>query len=114
VIVLEGVNDVIAGVQANTIIAAYQEIVNGGHAKNIKIFGSPITPMGENNAVRTSVNQSVRDGGYFDAIVDFDAAIRDAGNANNIAAMYNNDNLHPNPAGYEKIAAAVNLGLLVP
>jgi lysophospholipase L1-like esterase len=114
VIVLEGVNDVIGGVQANTIIAAYQEIVNGGQAKGIKMFGSPITPMGENNAVRASVNQSVRDGGYFDAIVDFDAAIRDAGNANNIAAMYNNDNLHPNAAGYEKMAAAVNLGLLVP
>jgi lysophospholipase L1-like esterase len=114
VIVLAGVNDIIAGVQANPIISAYQEMVDGGHAKDIKLFGSPVTPMGENNAIRMSVNQSVRDGGYFDAVIDFDAAIRDPGNANNIAAMYNNDNLHPNAAGYEKMAAAVDLALLVP
>jgi lysophospholipase L1-like esterase len=114
VIVLAGVNDIIAGVQAAPIISAYQEIVDGGHAKDIKIFGSPVTPMGENNTIRISVNQSVRDGGYFDAVIDFDAAIRDPGNANNIAAMYNNDNLHPNAAGYEKMAAAVDLALLVP
>jgi lysophospholipase L1-like esterase len=114
VIVLEGVNDITAGVQANTILAAYQEMVTGGHAKGIKMFGSPITPMGSNNAVRNTVNQSVREGNDFDAIVDFDAAIRDAGNAHNIAAMYNNDNLHPNAAGYEKMAAGVDLGLLVP
>jgi lysophospholipase L1-like esterase len=114
VIVLEGVNDINGGVQANTITSAYQEIVTGGHGKSIKIFGSPITPMGSSNSVRTAVNQSVRDGGIFDAIVDFDAAIRDSANQNNIATMYNNDGLHPSAAGYEKMAAAVDLGLLVP
>jgi lysophospholipase L1-like esterase len=114
VIVLEGVNDIIGGVQANTIIAAYQEIVTGGKAKGIEMFGSPITPLGSNDAVRTTVNQSVRDGGYFDAVVDFDAAIRDSGNQNNIAAMYNNDGLHPNAAGYQKKAEAEDLALLVP
>lgn len=114
VIVLEGVNDINGGVQANTIINAYKEIVEGGHDQGIKIFGSPITPMGSNNSTRNTVNQSVRTEGYFDAIVDFDAAIRDAGNQHNIASMYNNDGLHPSAAGYEKMAAEVDLGLLVP
>jgi lysophospholipase L1-like esterase len=114
VIVLEGVNDLIGGVQANTIISAYQEIVTGGHMKGIKVFGSPITPRGAADSVRTTVNQSVMTGGYFDAVVDFDAAIRDAGNPNNIATMYNNDGLHPNAAGYQKMAETVNLALLVP
>jgi len=114
VIVLEGVNDINGGVQANTIISAYQEIVTAGHMENIKIFGSPITPMGEDNGVRTTVNQSVRADGYFDAIVDFDAAIRDSGNQDNIATMYNNDGLHPNAAGYQAMAEAVDLALLVP
>jgi len=114
VIVLEGVNDINGGVQANTITAAYQEIVTAGHMEDIKIFGSPITPMGEDNSVRTTVNQSVRTDGYFDAIVDFDAAIRDAGDQNNIATMYDNDGLHPNAAGYQKMAEAVDLTLLVP
>jgi lysophospholipase L1-like esterase len=114
VIVLEGVNDINGGVQSGTIVQAYKDIVMGGHEMGIKIFGSPITPMGSNNSVRTSVNQSVRTEGYFDAIVDFDAAIRDSGNQNNIASMYNNDGLHPSAAGYEKMAAEVDLALLVP
>ena len=114
VIVLEGVNDINGGVQATAITAAYREIVMGGRAQNKKIFGSPITPMGSNNAVRTSVNMSVRTENIFDAVIDFDAAIRDSANQNNIATMYNNDGLHPNAAGYQKMAEAVNLSLLVP
>jgi lysophospholipase L1-like esterase len=114
VIVLEGVNDINGGVQANTITAAYREIVTGGRAEGIKMFGSPITPMGSNNSVRTTVNTSVRNDDIFDAVVDFDAAIRDSANQNNIATMYNNDGLHPNAAGYQKMAEAVNLALLVP
>ncbi len=114
VIVLEGVNDINGGVQATAITNAYKEIVMGGHAAQRKIFGSPITPMGSNNAVRNSVNMSVRTENIFDAVIDFDAAIRDSANQDNIATMYNNDNLHPNAAGYAKMADAVNLALLVP
>jgi lysophospholipase L1-like esterase len=114
VIVLEGVNDINGGVQAAPIIQAYKDIVADSHEKNIKVFGSPITPMGSNNSVRSSVNQSVRTEGYFDAVIDFDAAIRDSGNQNNIAAMYDNDGLHPSAAGYEKMAAEVDLSLFVP
>ena len=114
VIVLEGVNDINGGVQATAITSAYREIVTGGHGMNIKIFGSPITPMGSNNAVRTAVNTSVRNDAIFDQLVDFDAAIRDSANQNNIATMYNNDGLHPNAAGYQRMAAAVDFALLVP
>jgi lysophospholipase L1-like esterase len=114
VIVLEGVNDINGGVQAATITAAYREIVTAGRAANRKIFGSPITPMGSDNAVRNAVNMSVRTENIFDAVVDFDAAIRDSANQNNIATTYNNDNLHPNAAGYQQMATAVMLGLLVP
>jgi lysophospholipase L1-like esterase len=114
VIVLEGVNDINGGVQANTITAAFREIVMEGRAANRKIFGSPITPMGSDNAVRNAVNMSVHTENIFDAVIDFDAAIRDSANQNNIATMYNNDNLHPNAAGYQKMAEAVNLSLLVP
>jgi lysophospholipase L1-like esterase len=114
VIVLEGVNDITGGVQANTITAAYREIVMEGRAAGKKIFGSPITPMGASNPVRTAVNNSVRTENIFDAIIDFDAAIRDSANQDVTATMYRNDDLHPNAAGYTQMAAAVNLSLLVP
>jgi lysophospholipase L1-like esterase len=114
VIVLEGVNDINGGVQATNIINAYKDIAMRGQADGRIVYGSPITPMGSNNSVRTTVNQSVRTEGYFDAVIDFDAAIRDAGNQNNIASMYNNDGLHPSAAGYEKMAAEVDLSLFGP
>lgn len=114
VIVLEGVNDINGGVQANTIIQAYKDIATSGHGMGKIVYGSPITPMGSNNTVRNTVNTSVHGEGYFDAVIDFDAAIRDPNNQSNILAMYNNDNLHPNAAGYEKMAAAVDLSLFMP
>jgi lysophospholipase L1-like esterase len=114
VIVLEGVNDINGGVQANSIIQAYKDIATGGQEDGRKVFGSPITPMGSNNSTRNTVNESVRTEGYFDAVIDFDAAIRDANNQSNIATMYNNDGLHPSAAGYEKMAAEIDLGLFVP
>ena len=76
----------------------------------LAVAASPITPMGSSNSVRNTVNMSVRTEGYFDAVIDFDEAIRDSG-GNNIATMYNNDGLHPSAAGYEKMAAEVDLGL---
>jgi lysophospholipase L1-like esterase len=70
--------------------------------------------MGASNPVRTAVNNSVRTENIFDAIIDFDAAIRDSANQDVTATMYRNDDLHPNAAGYTQMAAAVNLSLLVP
>lgn len=113
-IVFEGVNDINGGVQAQAIIDAYKQIITKSRAKGIKVYGSPITPMGSNNAVRNTVNEWVRTSGEFDAVIDLDAAIRDSSNPHSIGAMFkrdDGDNLHPSAAGYEAMGNAVPLSL---
>jgi len=109
-IVFEAINDIIGGVQAQPIINAYSEIIQLSHAQGILVYGVTITPNGA-NAVRDAVNDWIRTSGEFDAVIDFDAVIRDPNAPNNIAAMYNNDGLHPSIAGYEALGNSVDLSL---
>jgi lysophospholipase L1-like esterase len=109
-IVFEGINDIIGGVQAQVIIDAYSQIIQKAREKGILVYGSPITPNGP-NAVRTAVNDWVRTSGAFDQVIDFDATIRDPSNVDSILPMYNNDGLHPSLAGYEAMGNSVDLSL---
>lgn len=112
-IVLEGTNDIIfSNVQAPAIIQAYQQIIQAAHAEGILVYGSPITPTNQGSAaIRAEVNEWIRTSGEFDAVIDFAAAIGDPNNPNAIQPVYNNDGLHPNLAGYEAMANAVDLSL---
>lgn len=59
-----------------------------------------------------AVNRWIRTGGAFDAVVDFDAVIRDPANPKRFRKEFTNgDNLHPNDAGYKAMAEAVNLAV---
>lgn len=111
-IVMEGVNDINYGnVQAQPIIDAYQQIIDKAHERGMLVYGSPITPMGSNNAIRNTVNEWIRTSGAYDAVIDLDMVIRDPANQHDISSMYNNDNLHPSLAGYEAMGNAVDLAL---
>lgn len=58
------------------------------------------------------MNGWIRGSGRFDAVVDFDAAVRDPGNATVLNALYDSgDHLHLNPLGYQVMADAFDLGL---
>ncbi|KAM7207642.1 SGNH hydrolase [Naviculisporaceae sp. PSN 640] len=49
---------------------------------------------------------------HFDAVIDFDALVRDPKNTTQLAPQYDvGDYLHLNPAGYEAMGAAVDLSL---
>lgn len=112
-IVLEGINDIVySNVQAQPIIDAYQQIITQAHAAGILVYGGTITPTAQGNtAIRAEVNEWIRNDSDFDAVVDFEAILRDPGDVNAIAAMYNNDGLHPNLAGYQAMGEAVDLSL---
>jgi lysophospholipase L1-like esterase len=109
-IVLEGINDIRANVQAQPIIDAYQQIIDRSHDKGILVYGATITPNGA-SAVRTAVNDWIRSSGAFDQVLDFDAVIRNPSNVNAILPLYDNDGLHPSLAGYEAMARSIDLSL---
>ena len=132
VILLEGINDIgfsqtpnsgctapNTGVSAAQIIAGYRHLIAAAHAAGLKIFGGTLTPFqgaayysAAGEAKREAVNNFIRTSGAFDGVIDFDAAVRDPANPLQILPAYDSgDHLHPNDAGYQAMANAVNLAL---
>jgi lysophospholipase L1-like esterase len=65
------------------------------------------TPAGEQE--RQKVNAWIRTSGAFDGVIDFDKATRDPADPARLLPAYDADHLHPNDAGYQAMANAVNL-----
>jgi lysophospholipase L1-like esterase len=67
----------------------------------------------QGNRVRKAVNHWIRTSGSFDAVADFDAVLRDPGDPAALLPAYDSgDHLHPNDAGYQAIANAIDLGMI--
>lgn len=65
--------------------------------------------------MRAAVNEWIRESGAFDAVIDFDAVLRDPDEPLRMRAEYDSgDHLHPGDAGYAAMADAVDLGVLSP
>ncbi|GAA1304037.1 SGNH/GDSL hydrolase family protein [Saccharothrix xinjiangensis] len=127
--VFEGVNDIgtaqateAAQKQvADELVDAYDQIVVRAHAQGIRVYGATILPFGGNTyddpagyreAARQAVNDWIRTSGRFDAVVDFDRAVRDPGWPRALRADCDSgDRLHLNPTGYRALADAVPLEL---
>jgi lysophospholipase L1-like esterase len=127
--VLEGINDIGIGNRANAaasdaagaddLIAALKQLIERAHEHGIQAIGGTLTPYegaayyseaGEQ--IRTAVNQWIRSSGAFDAVVDFDAATRNPEHLRSFREGFNDgDHLHPNDAGYEAMADAIDLAL---
>lgn len=125
VIVMEGVNDIKGTPEQRDPRAledAYRRIVTRAHALGLRVVGATITPYGGHpawtearEAVRQEVNAFLRQGGLFDAVADFDAAVRDPADPYRIRPAYDpGDHLHFNDAGMRAMADTVDLGTLVP
>ena len=133
VIVFEGVND-LGGLARNgevsaeehaalvqRVIAAYQQITVRAHAHGLLVYGATITPyVGSNyyhpgplsEADRQTVNQWIRAAGHFDAVIDFDAVLRDPQHPDLLLPTFDSgDHLHPSPAGYKAMGNAIPLDL---
>jgi lysophospholipase L1-like esterase len=109
-------------VSSGEIIQGLKQIIERAHAQDIKIYGATILPFGasafpgvftlENEAKRQDVNRWIRTSGAYDAVIDFDAALRDHSDPTRILSIYvSDDGIHPNDAGYEAMANSINLSL---
>jgi lysophospholipase L1-like esterase len=133
VIVFEGVND-LGGLArkgevspaehqalVERVIAAYQQIVARAHAHGLRVYGATITPYTGSayyhpgplsEADRQTVNRWIRAVGHFDAVIDFDAVVRDPQHPDQLLPIFDcGDHLHPSPAGYKAMGEAISLGL---
>jgi lysophospholipase L1-like esterase len=131
VIVLEGINDIgiglahpaeEPGVSTARIIAKYRELIAAAHARGLKIFGATLLPYqgagyftAAGETIREQVNEWIRTSRAFDGVIDFDAVMSDPANPLRLNPMYDfGDHLHPNDAGYQAMADAINLPMLFP
>jgi lysophospholipase L1-like esterase len=85
---------------AGTVMAWENETFNGGH----------YTPEAE--AKRQALNTWIRDNSAFDAVIDFDAALRDPDHPTRTLPRWDSgDHLHPNDLGYRHMADSIDLAL---
>ena len=132
VIIFEGIND-LGGLArsapddkeahdalVHNLIASYEQLIARAHGHGIKVYGATITPFkggdyypfnANTEAARQQVNDWIRTSGKFDAVIDFDAALRDPDDPQRLRPAFDNDHLHPSVAGYEALANAVPLSL---
>lgn len=125
-VVLEGVNDIgtargtaVVGAVAGELIDAYQRIIGMAHQHGLRVYGATILPFGgssyddpDREAARQAVNRWIRTSGAYDAVVDFDAVMRDPLNPTRLRPDGDTgDHLHPNEHGYGIMADAIDLAL---
>ncbi len=64
----------------------------------------------DREAVRQAVNAEIRAGRVYDAVVDFDEALRDPYNPRRLRSDYDSgDHLHPSDKGYAWMAEVLDL-----
>ena len=125
-ILSEGVNDLggartadAAQAVAGQLIDAYVGIITGAHQRGLRVYGATILPFGKSfydspdrEVARQRVNTWIRTSGAFDAVVDFDAAMRDNQQPTRLRSEVDGgDHLHPNELGYRVMADVIDLAL---
>ncbi|HST64496.1 MAG TPA: SGNH/GDSL hydrolase family protein [Mycobacteriales bacterium] len=128
VILLEGINDIGAfSARASDLIQADQQIIAQAHAAGLPVFGATLVPFGGSNGQyggdygtaagerqRQRLNHWIRTSGAFDAVFDFDRALRDPARPDRMLPRYDSgDHLHPGDVGYRKMAETVDLRTLL-
>jgi hypothetical protein len=96
------------------------KVIVQAHARGLRIYGATITAFGGSiieapgrEQTRLDVNHWIMTSHAFDGVIDLAAAVADPANpAALLPAFDSGDHLHPNEAGCQAMADAVNLPML--
>jgi lysophospholipase L1-like esterase len=117
-------------ISADMIISGYRQLIAQAHKKGIRVIGTTNPPFEnaflalgkteppvtfytpEKESIRQKVNVWILSSVEFDAVVDFDAVLRDPSHPTQLLPAYDSgDHLHPNDAGCIAEGNAVPLSL---
>jgi lysophospholipase L1-like esterase len=138
VIVLLGINDIgwpgspfapkEAPVTLDQLTAGYTQLAAAAHARGVRVTLGTLPPFEgalegtpyaghyspAKEALRQQLNAWIRTAGMFDAVVDFDARLRDPARPRRLLPAFDSgDHLHPGDAGYQAMAAAIDIAPLL-
>jgi len=138
VIVLLGINDIgwpgspfapaEPMVTPDELTAGFRQLALVAQARGIRITVGTLPPFEgalegtpfaghyspQKDALRMRLNDWIRGAGMFDAVVDFDAVLRDPARPQRMQAAFDSgDHLHPGDAGYRRMADAIDIGAIV-
>ncbi|KAF1004559.1 MAG: hypothetical protein GAK28_03936 [Luteibacter sp.] len=104
--------------------AGYRQLVAQAHLHGIRVTGATLTPFegalpgtpmadyydADKDALRKRLNEWIRKSDLFDAVIDFDALLRDPSHPDHLRDIYDSgDHLHPGDEGNKAMANAVNV-----
>ncbi|GGW52473.1 SGNH/GDSL hydrolase family protein [Streptomyces griseoloalbus] len=123
VVVVLGINDILrhpGTADPDRIVAGLDTLVERAHAQGLKAVGATLMPFGGHRghtdareAVRQRINEEIRAGHVFDAVADFDKALRDPYDPRRFRSDYDSgDHLHPSDKGYKRMAETFDLDTL--
>ncbi|WP_240943432.1 SGNH/GDSL hydrolase family protein [Janthinobacterium lividum] len=137
VIVLLGINDISWPGTAfaprqkrptlEELTSGYTQLVAQARSRGVRVLAATLTPFEnalpgtplsnyyhpEKDALRQQLNAWIRASGLFDAVLDFDALVRNPAHPLRLLPVYDSgDHLHPSDAGNRALAEGIDLSLL--
>ena len=118
-----GTNDLRRDATADQVIAGLEDIVGRAKARGLKVIGVTIIPRNPvprglpanlgfgaaRNAERHKVNAWIRSYDDLDAVLDFDAVMKDRANRDLINPIYDCEGIHPNVLGYAAMGRSIDV-----
>ena len=108
--------------------SGYVQLIAQARSRGVRVVGATLMPFAgalpgtplsdyyqlDKDALRLQLNAWIRDSGHFDAVLDFDAWMRDPANPLRLLPAYDSgDHLHPGDAGNRALAEGIDLSLLL-